>query len=259
MQNCIILSNTLTGETVDVTTAIDGRFSFDVLSDQVYTITGIKNEINTTQESVDLSDNQGGDLYFTLLHNDPRFSLEGYAQKASDQSGVTEVNVSRFNSSKNKNLVDVSKMNDFFKFQLKQQSNFEISGEKNEHYTSVSTASTKGINRSKTLYVKLFLTMEEVKIGETKIVGKEKIGGWSFDPIYYDLDKDAIRYAASIVLDRLVDFLTQNARLVIEIGTSTDSRGKDQYNENLSARRAASTVGYLVNKSVSADRLQSKG
>ncbi len=260
-ETVVTLSNSLTGDHVDFTTGMDGRFSFNVVSDQSYLLQGIKNEINTSQETMDLrnAEEQESDLYFTLLHNDPRFSLEGYAQNAKDQSGVMDVNVSRFNSSQNANLIDVSKADGFFKFQLEQDSDFEISGEKDGHYTSVSTASTKGLNRSKTLYVKLFLTMEEVIIGETKILGKEKIGGWSFDPIYYDLDKDAIRYDASIVLDKLVDFLNQNPGLVIELGSHTDSRGKDQYNENLSSRRAASAVKYLVGKGVSAHRLQSKG
>ena len=260
-ETTVTLSNTLNGETTNIITGTDGRFSFDVMSDQAYKLTGIKNKINTSEAEVDLRDaeSQEGSLYFKLLHNDPRFSLEGYAQKAADQSGVADVNVSRFNSSSNENVVEISEANGFFKFQLEQESDFEISGEKDGHYTSVSTATTKGLNRSKTLYVKLFLTMEEVVIGETKILGKEKIGGWSFDPIYYDLDKDAIRYDASIVLDKLVDFLTQNPGLVIELGSHTDSRGKDQYNENLSSRRAASAVSYLVSKGISKDRLQSKG
>ena len=258
-ETVVTLTNTLTGVTVDVITDLDGRFSFDVLSDQAYVIIGIKNNINTSEASIDLRTDASDDLYFTLLHNDPRFSLEGYAQKASDKSGVAQVNVSRFSSTNNTNQVEISQGNGFFKFQLEQESDFEISGEKDGHYTSVSTASTKGLNRSKTLYVKLFLTMEEVIIGETKILGKEKIGGWSFDPIYYDLDKDAIRYDASIVLDKLSDFLIQNSGLVIELGSHTDSRGKDKYNENLSSRRAASAVAYLVRKGISADRLQSKG
>lgn len=258
-ETIVTLTNTLTGEKVDVITKLDGRFSFQVYSDQAYELQGIKNTILTTQEVMDLRASEKEDLYFTLLHNDPRFSLEGYAQNAKDQSGVVDVNVSRFNNTQNENLIDVSKANGFFKFQLEQDSDFEISGEKDGHYTSVSTASTKGLNRSKTLYVKLFLTMEEVIIGETKILGKEKIGGWSFDPIYYDLDKDEIRYDASIVLDKLVDFLNQNPGLVIELGSHTDSRGKDLYNEDLSSRRAASAVRYLVGKGIDANRLQSKG
>lgn len=257
----VTLSNSITGEELEVVTGSDGRFSFNVLSDQAYVLQGIKNKIYTTEEVFNLKamKEKESDLYFTLLHNDPRFSLEGYAQNAKDQSGVVDVNVSRFNSTINENLVNISKGDGFFNFQLEQDSDFEISGEKDGHYTSVSIASTKGLNRSKTLYVKLFLTMEEVIIGETKVLGKENIGGWSFDPIYYDLDKDAIRYDASIVLDKLVDFLNQNPGLVIELGSHTDSRGKDKYNENLSSRRAASAVKYLAEKGIAADRLHSKG
>lgn len=260
-ETVVSLVNILDGTSQSFTTGIDGRFNFDVLSDQAYNLSGIKNAIKTSEENIDLrlAESQDGELYFKLLHNDPRFSLEGYTQNSTDQSGVPDVNVSRFNSTKNKNEIAISEPNGFFKFQLEQESDFEISGEKDGHYTSVSSASTKGLNRSKTLYVKLFLTMEEVIIGETKILGKEKIGGWSFDPIYYDLDKDNIRPDAALVLDKLVDFLKQNPGLIIELGSHTDARGKDKYNEDLSSRRAASAVKYLVTQGISPSRLQSKG
>lgn len=260
-ETTVTLTNTINGESTIYETKEDGRFNFNVTSDQAYHLTGIKNEISTSDHNIDLriSTEENKKLYFKLLHNDPRFSLEGYTQSAKNENGIADVNVSRYNSTNNENLKAISQDNGYFKFQLEQNADFEISGEKNGHYTSVSTATTKGLSRSTTLYVKLFLAMEEVIIGETKIIGKEKIGGWPFDPIYYDLDKDNIRKDASIVLDQLVDFLNQNKNLSIELGAHTDSRGKDQYNQDLSSRRAASAVRYLISKGISEDRLQSKG
>lgn len=259
-ETTVSLEDSKTGEQFTFTTGTDGRFNFEIMSNAPYHLKGTKNDIATTEADVLVTDpNDSDSQYFTLLHNDPRFSLEGYTQNANDQSGVQGVTVNRYNSSSHNNIAELSNNDGFFKFQLEQNSDFEISGEKDGHYTSVSTASTKGLDRSKTLYVKLFLTMEEVVIGETKIIGKDDIGGWTFDPIYYDLDKDNIRYDASLVLDKLADFLQQNPTLIIELGSHTDSRGKDAYNQDLSTRRAASAVRYLIQKGVSDSRLQSRG
>lgn len=247
-----------TGETQEIITGTDGRFTFEVQSDQAYHLHGIKNDIKTTEENF-TADSGDENLYFTLLHNDPRFSLEGYAQNAADQSGVQGVTVTNFNTTSQRSDRAMSDATGFFKFQLEQNSDFEISGEKDGHYTSISTASTKGLDRSQTLYVKLYLTMKEVVIGETVIMGKQNLGGWTFDPLYYDLDKAHIRPDAALVLDEVVEFLTINPGLIIELGSHTDSRGGQKYNQDLSSQRAASAIEYLVSKGINKARLTSRG
>ncbi len=77
--------------------------------------------------------------------------------------------------------------------------------------------------------------------------------------IYYDLDKDAIRTDASIELDKVVQFLTDNPRISIELGSHTDTRANDDYNLDLSKRRANSAVQYLISKGIAANRITAKG
>jgi peptidoglycan-associated lipoprotein len=62
-----------------------------------------------------------------------------------------------------------------------------------------------------------------------------------------------------VELNKLVDFLTINANLRIEIRSHTDERGSDVYNEKLSQRRAQSVVDYLVDSGISRDRLEARG
>ncbi len=47
--------------------------------------------------------------------------------------------------------------------------------------------------------------------------------------------------------------------MTIEIGSHTDSRGSDSYNEKLSQERAQSVVDYLIEKGVATERLVAKG
>jgi outer membrane protein OmpA-like peptidoglycan-associated protein/tetratricopeptide (TPR) repeat protein len=252
------LKNTTTGQEQLLTTKDDGRFSFEALEGQSYTLVGEKNNIMTSMENItNIVVSQT--YYYTLLHNDPRFSLEGFALKTNDKKGVEGVTVVCFNKSKSTEETVVTNEAGFFKFQLDQDSEFEISGTKDGYYTSVSDASTKGLNRSQTLYVKLFLNIEEVIIGDTRILGKETFGSFDFDPVYYDLDKDNIRPDAALALDKVVEFMQKNPKLTIELGSHTDSRSSDEYNEALSERRANSAVNYIVSKGVENSRITAKG
>jgi outer membrane protein OmpA-like peptidoglycan-associated protein len=60
-------------------------------------------------------------------------------------------------------------------------------------------------------------------------------------------------------LNQLVATLNNNPKMKIEIGGHTDSKGSDEYNLNLSGRRAKAVVNYLIEKGISENRLTSKG
>lgn len=76
------------------------------------------------------------------------------------------------------------------------------------------------------------------------------------DIIYFDFDKHNIRPDAARELDKLVELMNNKyPELVIEIGSHTDRRGTNQYNEGLAQRRAKATFDYLVSKGVNASRI----
>ena len=77
--------------------------------------------------------------------------------------------------------------------------------------------------------------------------------------IYYDFDKAYIRSDAEEPLAELIKILDDNPDLVVEIGSHTDARGSNRYNENLSRRRAKSVVKYLVGRGIPDNRLVYQG
>jgi OmpA-OmpF porin, OOP family len=77
--------------------------------------------------------------------------------------------------------------------------------------------------------------------------------------IYFDFDKTTLKSESFVELDKVVDFLKQNAKVSIEIAGHTDSKGSDTYNENLSQGRSQSVVDYLVTQGIDASRLQAHG
>jgi len=77
--------------------------------------------------------------------------------------------------------------------------------------------------------------------------------------ILYDFDKANIREDAAEELDKLVNFLSDNADIKIELSSHTDDRGNIKYNEDLSQRRAESAVNYIVSKGINRERITAKG
>ena len=62
------------------------------------------------------------------------------------------------------------------------------------------------------------------------------------------------------ILDAVAQTLDGNPDIqLIEIQGHTDERGNDNYNLDLSSRRAASVKRYLVDKGIADDRLTSQG
>jgi outer membrane protein OmpA-like peptidoglycan-associated protein len=90
----------------------------------------------------------------------------------------------------------------------------------------------------------------EVIVTETEIILK---------PIYFEYDKSNITQEGAFELDKLVQVMKNNDKMVIMSKSHTDSRGSDKYNLTLSDRRAKSTVQYIISKGIDASRISGKG
>jgi len=77
--------------------------------------------------------------------------------------------------------------------------------------------------------------------------------------IYFDFDKTTLKSESFIELNKVVDFLKQNANISVEIAGHTDSKGSDSYNLNLSQGRSQAVVDYLVSQGIDKSRLQAHG
>ncbi len=77
--------------------------------------------------------------------------------------------------------------------------------------------------------------------------------------VFFDKDKAALNNASIGELDRIVDLLTQNPTLRLEISGHTDSDGDEDRNDQLSTERAHAVVAHLVQSGIAADRLKPVG
>jgi outer membrane protein OmpA-like peptidoglycan-associated protein len=77
--------------------------------------------------------------------------------------------------------------------------------------------------------------------------------------IYYDFDLWNIRPEGKIELDKLVKYMKEHPELPVELGSHTDCRGSDYYNEWLAERRSESCVKYVKKMGIPSDKIIAKG
>ena len=77
--------------------------------------------------------------------------------------------------------------------------------------------------------------------------------------VYYDFDLWNLRPEGKAELDKLVKYMKEHPDLTVELGSHTDSRGPDYYNEWLSERRSQSCVKYIRAAGIPTDKILAKG
>jgi len=105
-------------------------------------------------------------------------------------------------------------------------------------------------NKGGKLQVPTPLNPIEVIVKPTEIV---------LNPIFFEFNKSNVTQQGAFELDKLVQVMKSNDKLVILAKSHTDNRGSDVYNLNLSERRAKSTVQYVISKGIAPERITGKG
>ena len=74
--------------------------------------------------------------------------------------------------------------------------------------------------------------------------------------VHFEYDQSELRPEDRAILDAKVPILQSNPAITIRIAGHTDERGSDEYNLALGERRAAAAKAYLVQRGISAARLE---
>ena len=152
---------------------------------------------------------------------------------------------------------DMSNTNGRVRFTLTPNSDFTIIASKSGYFSKSIPYTTMGKTPDISTLVQdvTNITLDTTIVLDQLVLDRSIV----LENIYYDLDKADIRPDAALELDKLVQILKDNPAISIELSSHTDSRSSDDYNQNLSQRRAQSAVDYIVSQGISADRLVAKG
>jgi outer membrane protein OmpA-like peptidoglycan-associated protein len=126
---------------------------------------------------------------------------------------------------------------------------------KKEGYLSKSVDFVHVIDKAGRINVheKLDLSMGKPDVGMdlSKII--------NINPIYFDLNKFAIRKDAAVELDKIVKVMNEYPTMVIELGSHTDCRGSIASNATLSDKRAKASAAYIKSRITKPERIYGKG
>ena len=132
-----------------------------------------------------------------------------------------------------------------FRFTLKQDVDYIFLASKKGFLNGKEKETTKGQEKSRDFMVTIMLVAIDKPI--------------ELPNIFYDFGKWDLRPESMVSLDKLVETLNDNPNVTIELMSHTDSRDTEEYNMDLSQKRAQSVVEYLIEKGIEADRLSAKG
>ena len=132
-----------------------------------------------------------------------------------------------------------------FKFALKPAVDYIFLASKRGYLNGKEKETTKGQEKSRDFMVTILLTAIDKPI--------------ELPNILYDFGKWDLRPESMVSLDKLIETLLDNPNVTIELMSHTDSRDTEEYNQELSQRRAQVVVQYLIEKGIAPERLSPKG
>lgn len=210
------------------------------------------------------SNRSGVDMVYEYQRIAATFVLKGIAKKKADNLPIDDVTITLINFTDGDTAIYTTEENGTFRFSLLPEKNYKVIGEKEGFFTLTEEFATDRSRMEKD--IALSFEIDEIiaseegtgsgnpKDGSATAAKVYEIGG-----IYYDYNKSDISPNAQPALDKLAKLLKDNPNVKIEVHSHADSRGSDDYNMNLSNRRAQSVVNYLVKAGVAKANLSSKG
>ncbi|MBE0667483.1 MAG: OmpA family protein, partial [Bacteroidales bacterium] len=183
------------------------------------------------------------DLYFFELPP-LRFGITGLVKDEKTGQPVQGATVALI-ASDGANLQTETGTGGDFKFTLKPEVDYIFLASREGYLNGKEKETTRGQDKSRDFMATILLTAIDKPI--------------ELPNIFYDFGKWDLRPESMVSLDKLVETLNDNPNVTIELMSHTDSRDTEEYNLDLSQKRAQSVVNYLIGKGIASERLTARG
>jgi len=187
---------------------------------------------------------KGNDDIFAFSLPPLMFTIRGLVVDHKTESTIPDANVKLIGSD-GTTLDNKTSGNGTFRFNLKPNTDYIFLASKEGYLNSKGRETTKGQAESKDYR----MTLEMASIDKPI----------ELPNIFYDFGKWDLRPESMVALDKLVEVLNDNPNITIELGSHTDNRDTEAFNQQLSQKRAQSVINYLISKEIASDRLTAKG
>ncbi len=78
-------------------------------------------------------------------------------------------------------------------------------------------------------------------------------------PIYFDYESSWLNQKAKNELQKIVNMMKKNPKIIIDCAAHADAKGESEYNQWMSDRRAKRAIDFIVSKGISRSRISGKG
>ncbi|ASS49687.1 MAG: hypothetical protein A3D31_08905 [Candidatus Fluviicola riflensis] len=147
-----------------------------------------------------------------------------------------------------------------FSFMVAPDQTLELIGNKSGYQEGMTSTNSYGTEDKIEADIVLRLEKPTVTITDTNATAvKDETRTLSLNPIYFDYDKSDIRPDAAAELDKVIAEMNKNPNMQIEVVAHADCRGTNDYNKDLSQRRANATLRYIQARITKPDRVKGKG
>jgi peptidoglycan-associated lipoprotein len=187
---------------------------------------------------------RGNDDLYTFELPPLKFNVTGLVKDEKTGSPI-QGSVIQLIASDGSNLQAETGASGDFKFALRQDVDYIFLASKRGYLNGKEKETTKAQEKSRDYMVTILLTAIDKPI--------------ELPNIFYDFGKWDLRPESMVSLDKLVETLNDNPSVTIELMSHTDSRDTEEYNQDLSQKRAQSVVQYLIEKGKETARLSPKG
>lgn len=212
----------------------------------------ISSDGSTAYYASDRADGKGGlDIYKFDLRNDIRpfktLYVKGTVSDAITKRGIP-CSVELINNETNKIIMKINadELGKYFiPLPVGKDYTFVVNRKGYLFYSSLFELATK---KSDSTYIKdIALQPLQLNVGLT------------FNNVQFETNSFTLLPISKVELDKLVQVLTENQSLKLQIIGHTDNVGKPEDNLNLSNNRAKAVVDYLISKNIQSTRLSYKG
>ncbi|HLF50945.1 OmpA family protein [Flavobacterium sp.] len=200
------------------------------------------------------------------LIKDIEYLVQGLIKDSESNALIDKVTVTLFDENGKKVKEMTVDQSASYKFDLEKPGTYKLAASHPEYVPAEKTFTISDDGKTKNEQIikmqripKVFKDELITKEGDPKVITDNDVLMFNLPEILFDYDKHNIRDDAKVHLNKLVAKLKQYPQINIKIGSHSDNRGSDEYNQILSQQRATSTKNYIVENGINKNRITAIG
>lgn len=198
------------------------------------------------------NDGSSDDIYqiemAKMFRPEPVVIVSGTVYNAKTKKPMdADILYSDISTNKNPGLASSNPSNGNYKIALPAGSVYQFLGKKDGFFPTSENLDLKSLTEYTEIKKDLYLN--PIEVGQVVRLNN----------LFFDTGKSDLKPESFSELERIIEMLTKNPTLKIEIGGHTDNVGDDAYNKRLSQARADAVVNYLLKNNVNTAQMKGVG